>query len=49
MEDGTALTVDSYDGLMDLLGMKAEQVTELLAGINGQLQARARRVGRVVT
>ena len=44
LPDRGDLTVAGYDDVMKHAGVKAEQINEGLAGVNGQLSARASRV-----
>ena len=43
MPNGTDLTVEGYDSEMHPAGVRAENLNEALAGIKGQLNARASR------
>ena len=43
LSNGTDLTVEGYDSEMQAAGVRAEQLNESLAGIKGQLNARASR------
>ena len=46
LPDGGDLTVAGYDAAMKQAGIKAEQINEGLAGVKGQLSARARNASK---